>query len=184
MISRTAKFSLAAIVAIAALGGGLQTLSTSTSTSVPAVINGIAAQDAAVAQTEVPLLAVSNVRPAVEVWKSPTCGCCEGWVSYLEDNGFPVTTHDTEDMDAVKSRLGLEDPSLKSCHTATIDGYVVEGHVPVSDIDKLLATRPDVVGISAPGMPMMSPGMGSLTPKDYAVVSFDKDGNQQVFSQH
>ena len=123
-------------------------------------------------------------RPAVEVWKSPTCGCCTGWVAYLEDEGFEVVAHDVDDVDAVKAELGLVDPRLKSCHTATVDGYVIEGHVPVSDIDRLLAERPDVIGISAPGMPMMSPGMGSVEPKDYDVISFAEDGTTEVFASH
>jgi len=123
-------------------------------------------------------------RPIVEVWKSPTCGCCTGWVEYLEDEGFEVVAHDTDEVDAVKAALGLVDPRLKSCHTATIGDYVIEGHVPVSDIERLLAERPDVIGISAPGMPMMSPGMGSREPKDYDVVSFDEDGRVELFTRH
>ena len=128
--------------------------------------------------------AAESSRPEVEVWKSPTCGCCKEWVSYLERAGFPVTVNDTSNMNSVKARLGLPGPSVASCHTAMIDGYVVEGHVPVSDIERLLAERPDVIGISAPGMPMNSPGMGSDEPKGYDVVSFDAKGNEAVFSSH
>ena len=131
---------------------------------------------------EQPLAAAE--RPAVEVWKTPTCGCCQGWVDYLEDEGFEVVAHDVDDVDPIRTELGLTDARLKSCHTATVGGYVVEGHVPVSDIERLLAERPDVVGISAPGMPMMSPGMGSTEPKDYDVVSFAEDGDVAVFSSH
>ena len=123
-------------------------------------------------------------RPQIEVWKTPTCGCCRGWVAYLEDEGFEVVAHDVDDVDPIRTALGLTDARLKSCHTASVDGYVVEGHVPVSDIERLLAERPDVVGIAAPGMPMMSPGMGSREPKDYDVVSFDEDGDVAVFSSH
>lgn len=126
----------------------------------------------------------STPRPAVEVWKSPTCGCCEAWVSYLEKAGFPVTAHNSRDMNAVKAKLGLPGPSVASCHTAIIDGYVVEGHVPVSDIEKLLTEKPDLVGISAPGMPMNSPGMGSEEPSGYDVISFDREGRERVFSSH
>ena len=126
----------------------------------------------------------SAERPPVEVWKSPTCGCCAGWVEYLEDEGFEVVAHDTDDVDAIKSALGLTDPNLKSCHTATVGDYVIEGHVPVSDIERLLAERPDVIGISAPGMPMMSPGMGSREPEGYDVVSFDEAGRIELFSRH
>lgn len=126
----------------------------------------------------------SGTRPVVEVWKSASCGCCKDWVSYLEKAGFPVTTHDTDDMNSVKARLGLPGAHLASCHTATVDGYLVEGHVPVTDIERLLAERPDIVGISAPGMPMMSPGMGSDVPRDYDVLSFDAAGEQSVFSRY
>ena len=123
-------------------------------------------------------------RPAVEVWKTPTCGCCQGWVDYLEAEGFEVVAHDVDDVDPIRAELGLTDARLKSCHTASVGGYVVEGHVPVSDIERLLTERPDVAGISAPGMPMMSPGMGSTEPKDYDVVSFTENGDVAVFSSH
>ena len=123
-------------------------------------------------------------RPAIEVWKSPTCGCCRGWVDYLEAEGFEVVAHDVDDVDPIRAELGLTDARLKSCHTASVGGYVVEGRVPVSDIERLLAERPDVVGIGAPGMPMMSPGMGSVEPKGYDVISFAEDGDAAVFSSH
>ena len=129
-------------------------------------------------------LATAAPRPAVEVWKTPTCGCCSGWVAYLREEGFEVVAHDVEDVDPVRERLGLTDPRLKSCHTATVGGYVIEGHVPVSDIDRLLTERPDLVGISAPGMPMMSPGMGSREPKGYDVIGFDEHGETAVFASH
>ncbi len=118
------------------------------------------------------------------VYKSPTCGCCQAWVSYVEDAGFAVKTIDTDNVDAIKSEHGLTDPSLKSCHTAVVDGYVIEGHVPVSDIERLLAERPAIVGLTAPGMPMMSPGMASETPKDYDVIAFDKNGRTRIYSSY
>jgi hypothetical protein len=122
--------------------------------------------------------------PPITVYKSPTCGCCEKWVSYLEHRGFSVTAINHDHVDEVKAEHGLTDPSLKSCHTALIDGYVIEGHVPASDIERLLAERPNVVGLSAPGMPMMSPGMSSLIPKDYDVLAFLKNGSSWVFSSY
>ena len=142
----------------------------------------LADQDPSTNATEQPVAAAE--RPTVEVWKTPTCGCCQGWVDYLEAEGFEVVAHDVDDVDPIRAELGLTDARLKSCHTASVDGYVVEGHVPVSDIERLLAERPDVVGISAPGMPMMSPGMGSTEPKGYDVVSFAEDGDAAVFSSH
>ncbi len=122
--------------------------------------------------------------PPITVYKSPTCGCCKGWVSYLEQRGFTVNAINHENVDAIKTENGLTEPSLKSCHTALIDGYVIEGHVPSNDIEKLLAERPDVLGLSAPGMPMMSPGMSSLIPKDYNVLAFKKDGTSRIFSSY
>lgn len=122
--------------------------------------------------------------PLMTVYKSPTCGCCEDWVKYIEKAGFSVKAIDHDNVDAVKAEHGLTDPSLKSCHTAIVDGYVIEGHVPLTDIERLLRERPDVVGLTAPGMPMMSPGMGSELPKDYDVLVFDKDGRSQVYSSY
>jgi len=121
----------------------------------------------------------------ITVYKSPTCGCCKDWVTYLEEEGFKVTAIDHDDVDAIKVKYGLPDPKLKSCHTAIVEDYLVEGHVPASDIKRLLKTRPaNIKGLSAPGMPMMSPGMASRTPKDYAVLSFTESGETAVYSQY
>ncbi|MGQ7842861.1 DUF411 domain-containing protein [Granulosicoccus sp. 3-233] len=122
--------------------------------------------------------------PHMVVYKSPTCGCCQSWVDYVDKAGFSVETIDLENVDPIKVAHGLSDPQLKSCHTAIVDGYVIEGHVPVSDIERLLAERPDVTGLTAPGMPMMSPGMGSETPKNYDVLAFDKQGRTRVYSSY
>lgn len=120
----------------------------------------------------------------ITVYKSPTCGCCKGWVDYLRDNGFQVKTHDVSDLINIKAKRGLTDRRLMSCHTALIDGYVVEGHVPVEDIRRLINERPDIVGITAPGMPQMSPGMRSIEPKGYDVLSFDDKGTIELFSSY
>ena len=103
----------------------------------------------------------------IVVHKFPTCGCCEGWVKYLEKNGFSVQAHNTDRLNEIKAELGLTDGKLMSCHTAIVDGYIVEGHVPVDDITRLLNERPEIAGITAPGMPQLSPGMHSEIPKDY-----------------
>jgi len=118
------------------------------------------------------------------VYRSPTCGCCGKWIAHVKQHHFAVKDIVSDDMQAIKQKFGV--PSeLSSCHTAIVDGYVIEGHVPVADIEKLLQTKPAVVGISAPGMPMGSPGMEmGGRQEDYAVVSFDKDGKVQVFSEH
>jgi hypothetical protein len=120
----------------------------------------------------------------VMVYKSATCGCCSAWVDYLRDNGFQVEAQDVENLNAVKERLGLTDPRLASCHTAIVDGYVVEGHVPAADIRRLLAERPAIVGLTAPGMPQLAPGMMSVEPKGYDVLSFDERGQGEVFSRY
>lgn len=120
----------------------------------------------------------------ITVYKSATCGCCKKWVSYLEREGFEVNSINHDDVDLIKAQNGLTDPSLKSCHTAFVDGYVIEGHVPVSDIKRLLSEKPKAVGLTAPGMPMMSPGMSSIEPKDYDVLLFQKDGSKQVYSSY
>ena len=122
--------------------------------------------------------------PLMTVYKSPTCGCCEDWVTYIKEAGYSVNAIDHDNVDAVKAEHGLTDPSLKSCHTAIVDGYVIEGHVPLTDIERLLRERPDVIGLTAPGMPMMSPGMDSELPKDYDVLAFEKDGGSHVYSSY
>ena len=122
----------------------------------------------------------------VMVYKSPLCGCCGQWVEYLRNNGFDVTVRNVEDMDPIKARFGIS-PDLESCHTAVIEDYVVEGHVPAADIRRLLAERPDARGLSAPGMPVSGPGM-EIMPNDgrepYTVFLFDKNGGRKVYARH
>ncbi|MDH3695089.1 MAG: DUF411 domain-containing protein [Gammaproteobacteria bacterium] len=120
----------------------------------------------------------------ITVYKTPTCGCCKGWVDYLRDEGFTVETIDMDVLTDIKAEHGLTDRRLMSCHTALVDGYVVEGHVPANDIRRLIEEKPDIVGITAPGMPQMSPGMNSLIPKDYDVLSFNKDSEVELFSRY
>ncbi|MBW3534086.1 MAG: DUF411 domain-containing protein [Gemmatimonadetes bacterium] len=121
----------------------------------------------------------------VKVWKSPTCGCCGGWVDHMREAGFEVEVVDTQDLRPIKAEHGVTD-DLASCHTAVVDGYVVEGHVPAADIRRLLAERPDIAGIAAPGMPTGSPGMEVPgRPADaYDVVAFTRDGGRTVFASH
>ena len=123
-------------------------------------------------------------KPLITVYKSATCGCCKQWVSYLENEGFKVKAINHDKLDTIKAENGLTEPSLKSCHTALVDGYVIEGHVPANDIERLLAERPKAVGLTAPGMPMMSPGMNSLKPKDYNVLLFQKNGKSRVYNSY
>lgn len=120
---------------------------------------------------------------ALEVYSDPSCGCCGAWVDYLRTQGYAVTVHQDQPVAAVKARLGMP-PGAMSCHTAVIDGYVVEGHVPVGDIRRLLAERPDAIGIAAPGMPMGSPGMEMGVPERYEVVLIGRDGSTRVYATH
>lgn len=121
---------------------------------------------------------------AIEVYKSPTCGCCGDWVTHLEENGFTVDVTDTNNMNQIKMDAGLS-PQLASCHTAFIDGYVIEGHVPAADIRKLVETTPMAHGLSVPGMPMGSPGMDIGDRQDhYEVLLFNKAGQTRVFSEY
>lgn len=108
------------------------------------------------AATALPALAAVG-RPAVQVWKDPSCGCCKDWVAHMESNGFATTVHDSGNS-GVRTRLGLPQ-RLGSCHTALVDGYVLEGHVPAADVRRLLKTRPQALGLAVPGMPVGSPGM-------------------------
>lgn len=100
----------------------------------------------------------------VTVYKTPSCGCCVDWVEYLQKEGFTVETHDRRDLNAIKKQAGVS-REMASCHTAMVDGYVIEGHVPASAIRKLLQERPDTRGLSVPGMPNNSPGMGEMDGK-------------------
>ena len=119
--------------------------------------------------------------PAVTLYKSPTCGCCEKYVAYLRQNGFKVTALDSGDMDAIKKRYKVT--RVASCHTAIVDGYVIEGHVPVHAINKLLKEKPAIVGISAPGMPQNSPGMGEMKKGTLTIYSIPKaEETLKVFS--
>ena len=128
----------------------------------------------------------AKTRPLVEVWKDPECGCCKDWVKHLEDNGFDVRVHDSGNT-AARARLGIP-AKLGSCHTGQVGGYVVEGHVPASDIQRLLAQRPKAVGLAVPGMPVGSPGMdGSIYGKRkdaYDVLLVKADGSTSIFKSY
>lgn len=101
---------------------------------------------------------LAEPRPAMTVYKHPDCGCCGAWIDHLEDRGFTVTAEDRRDMAAIKQRFDVP-RDMQSCHTAVIDDYVIEGHVPAADIHRLLAERPEAHGLAVPGMPIGSPGM-------------------------
>lgn len=119
------------------------------------------------------------------VYKTPTCGCCSKWVDHMKQNGFTVQVTDLNDLSAIKSKHGV--PSkVQSCHTGVINGYVVEGHVPASDVKRMLKELPAISGIAVPGMPQGSPGMeapGAVQPP-YDVVTFDRRGETRLYAKH
>jgi hypothetical protein len=122
--------------------------------------------------------------PPVVVYKTATCGCCGAWVSHLQAAGFVTQVHDVEDLAAVKARLGVPQ-GLGSCHTATVGGYVIEGHVPAADVARLLEQRPAGTGLAVPGMPVGSPGMEHGDRVDpYQVLLWGEGGEPQVFAEY
>jgi hypothetical protein len=139
---------------------------------------------AAAAATALACSVGAQAKPvAITVYKSPTCGCCAKWVEHLQAAGFRAEVHDEPQMDAVKTKVGVP-AELRSCHTALVEGYAVEGHVPADVIRKLIEERPKVAGIAVPGMPVGSPGMESGDQKTpYDVVAFTKDGATSVYAK-
>jgi hypothetical protein len=118
----------------------------------------------------------------IKVYKTPTCGCCKAWVQHLEENGFKVEVMDMPDLSAVKAKYGVK-PEMHACHTAVVNNYVVEGHVPADLILKMINEKPAIAGLAVPGMPMGSPGMESGGAKEsYAVLSFDSTGKSSVYA--
>jgi hypothetical protein len=126
--------------------------------------------------------ALSAGKPArMVVYKSPTCGCCKKWVEHVQAHGFETEVHDTDNVGAVKQQHGLP-AGLASCHTALIDGYVIEGHVPADLIRKLLDEHPPLAGLAVPGMPASAPGM-DIGNTPYEVIAFDRKGKQSVYAK-
>ena len=140
-----------------------------------------------VASALMTVAAAEAPRPAsapltITVYHSPTCGCCKKWVEYLKADGFTVKSIEQADLTDIKAELGVA-PKLRSCHTAVIAGYVIEGHVPAADIKRLLSEKPRITGLTAPGMPQSAPGMDSgKTP--YEVLAFDAKGATTVWATH
>lgn len=117
------------------------------------------------------------------MYRSEGCNCCINWAQHLEENGFRVTEQTVQDLGSVKNERGVPG-ELASCHTAVVDGYVVEGHVPAEDIHRMLREQPEATGIAVPGMPMGSPGMEGMTSESYQVILFDSEGNESVYAEH
>jgi hypothetical protein len=123
--------------------------------------------------------------PLVVVNKSASCGCCTAWVEHMRKSGFTVEVHDIDNLDAVKTRVGV--PAGKgSCHTAEVGGYFIEGHVPAEDVKRLLAEKPNAKGLVLPGMPLGSPGMelADGTTRPYTVELVANDGSTHAFAHH
>lgn len=120
------------------------------------------------------------------VVKDPGCPCCNAWIGYLRDNGFAVSFEERsiDDLAAFKRQQRIPD-TLVSCHTATVGGYTIEGHVPAADICRLLAEAPDAIGLAVPGMPHGSPGMGPESERDaYDVILIDRDGKATIYTRY
>ncbi len=129
------------------------------------------------------LPAAAGELPPMTVWKSPWCGCCAAWAQHMTDAGFKVEVREVEDLDTVKNSAGVPE-RLRSCHTATIGGYTIEGHVPAVDVKRLLSAKPEVAGLSVPGMPSGSPGMEDGRHDAYDVMTFTRGGETTVFNRY
>ena len=128
--------------------------------------------------------AVDAALPVVMVYKSPTCGCCESWVGHMRGAGFPVEIRDTQDLDAIKTEVGVPF-GQGSCHTAKVGDYFVEGHVPADDVKRLLTERPEARGLAVPGMPVGSPGMEQGDARvPYDVLLVRKDGSTTLYQSY
>ncbi|MCW9012769.1 MAG: DUF411 domain-containing protein [Gammaproteobacteria bacterium] len=129
--------------------------------------------------------AAFNTQPTkakdIVVYKDPNCGCCKAWITHLERNNFNVVAYDERDMRSIKRQLQVPD-HLQSCHTASIDGYTIEGHVPADLIERLIEEKSDVLGLAVPGMPMGSPGMEGRHKDAYEILTFDENGKTSVFA--
>jgi hypothetical protein len=122
--------------------------------------------------------------PEVHVYKSPHCGCCGAWIDHMREAGFTVRHTDVSDTGAARKRFGLPD-AFGSCHTATVGGYAVEGHVPAAEVKRLLELKPDAIGLAVPGMPPGSPGMEVGARQDpYQVLLIGKGGRETVFASY
>ncbi len=119
----------------------------------------------------------------ITVYRSPSCGCCKAWATHLEQNGFTVKQVELDDLSEIKAQAGITQ-RLASCHTALIGRYAIEGHVPAADIKRLMAEKPAVAGLTAPGMPNGSPGMETGRKDPYDVLAFTRDGRTTVWASH
>ena len=122
-------------------------------------------------------------QPVITVYKDASCSCCKSWIEHLIKHGYRVDAKDSPDMTEIKRSLGVPE-GLSACHTAVVNGYLIEGHVPAADIARLLKTKPKVAGLAVPGMPMGSPGMEGPRTQHYQVLSFDRAGKTRIFASY
>ena len=127
--------------------------------------------------------AAASAAEIVDVYKSPNCGCCGKWIDHMKDAGFEVRTHNVMDVPLARKTLGMPE-RFGSCHTAKVGGYVVEGHVPAADVQRLLKEKPKAVGIAVPSMPPGSPGMESPRPVPYNTLLVQAGGETSIFAKH
>ncbi len=128
-------------------------------------------------------LVASAALPVIEVYKNPSCGCCTGWVKHLEQNGFAVKVHEVANTSDYRAKFGIPD-ALGSCHTATVQGYAIEGHVPASEIKRLLAENRKVKGLAVPSMPLGAPGMEGNRSDPYDVLLVKTDGSYSTYRHY
>jgi len=128
-------------------------------------------------------LAAGAATPVIEVYKSATCGCCEEWVKHLRQNGFTVNPHDVANPSDYREKYGIPD-ELGSCHTALVQGYAIEGHVPAAEIRRLLAEKPKARGLAVPSMPMGAPGMEGRMHMPYDVLLMRRDGSRSTYRHY
>ncbi len=129
------------------------------------------------------IAASSAAEPVVTIYKTPTCGCCGKWVEHMRSNGFQVKVQEVSSTVETRRKYGVPD-RLQSCHTALVGGYVIEGHVPAADVQRLLKNKTKAAGLAVPGMPMGSPGMEGPRSDAYSVLQFHQDGTLMVFKQY
>jgi hypothetical protein len=135
------------------------------------------------AATPIPALVRAAATPLVEVYKSAGCGCCEGWIAHLKDNGFAVNAQDVGDPGVYRKKFGIPE-DLGSCHTGIVQGYALEGHVPAADVKRMLAEKPKARGLAVPSMPLGSPGMEGKRKDPYDVFLVKADGSTSVYQHY
>jgi hypothetical protein len=137
----------------------------------------------AIAMILIAALPLSAANYKMQVYKTPTCGCCAKWVEHMRANGFDVTVTDVPSTAPYRQKHGVPE-KLTSCHTGVVNGYTIEGHVPASDVLKLLKSETKAKGLAAPGMPATSPGMDAPHGEAYSVLLFDANGNTSVYKTY